>query len=120
GDLKIRNHPVLEWPNRDDRTWGTPQHFFGLGADRQHPPPAAGILLHCDYRWLVADNTLTLDVDQGIGSAEVNCQVIGKPTRDRIKDPRPSPPCDALLGPSAASTLLPLPPSDSLIALLDS
>ncbi len=56
-----------------------PEHLLGLGADRQHPPRAARVLLHRDHRRLVAHDPFTLDVDEGIRRAEIDREVVGKP-----------------------------------------
>src|SRR5581483_4660394 len=79
GDLEIRDHAVLQRPDRDDAARGAAEHAFGLRAHGQNFfAPALVSLLHRDHRRLVADDALILDVDQSVGRAEINGKVVGK------------------------------------------
>ena len=82
GDLEIGDHPVLHGTDGHDVAGGAAQHHLGFPAHRQHPVavPVPAILAHRHHRGLAQDDTLAFDIDQGVGRAQVDGQVIGEPT----------------------------------------
>ena len=82
GDLEVRNHAVLERADGDDRAGGASQHLLGFRTDRQNSPRIAGIILHRHDRGFVAHDPLPLHVNQGISGAQIDRQIVGKPTKN--------------------------------------
>ncbi len=62
------------------------EHLLRLGADGEHAAAAARVLLHRDDRGLVADDALALDVDQGVGGAQIDRQIVGEEPQERIQN----------------------------------
>src|SRR5436309_10070450 len=67
GDLEVGDDAVLERPDRLDVAGRTAEHLLRLGPDRDDPPAAPGLLVHRHDRGLVADDSLALHVDEGVG-----------------------------------------------------
>src|SRR5216684_4250029 len=84
GNLEVGDDAILERTDRDDRARCAPQHFLCFGADREYATSSARVLLHRHHRRFVADDTLTLDIDQSVGSAKVNGEIVRKPTKHGI------------------------------------
>jgi len=84
GDLEIGDDSVFQRPDRDDVAGGAAEHLFRLGADGEHATAAPSILLHRHDRWLVADDTLALYVDEGVGRTQIDRQIVGEEPQERI------------------------------------
>src|SRR5208283_4687645 len=82
GDLEVGYDAVLERPDGDDRARRAAEHLLRLGSDREHAPRAARIFLHRDHRRLVAHDAFALHIDEGVGGAEIDCQIVGEPTEN--------------------------------------
>ena len=82
GDGEVGNHAILHGPNRLDAAWHLAQHLLGLGANGLDGLLAAGPALVSDghHRWFIEDNAFAARIDQGVGSAEVDGQILGEET----------------------------------------
>src|SRR6266850_1488082 len=80
GDGEVGDHAVLHRPDGDDVAGGLAQHHLDFLADRLDGLLAAGARLLADgaHRGLVQDNALAPHVDERVGGAEVDGQVVGK------------------------------------------
>jgi hypothetical protein len=77
GDVEVGDHSVLERTNRQNAVRRTPQHSFRLEPDALD---LAGRFLDGHYGGLVEHDALTFDVDEGIGRAQINRDLIrGQP-----------------------------------------
>ena len=63
-----------------------PEHLLGLGADGEHLAAAARVLLHRDDGGLVADDALALHVDQRVGGAEIDGEVVREHAPERVEN----------------------------------
>jgi len=73
GDVEVGDHAVLERSHREDPIGGAAQHALRLEPD---PLDLAGGFLDRDDGGLVQDDPLALDVDQGVGGAEIDGNLI--------------------------------------------
>lgn len=76
GDFKIRDDSVFHGTDGHDVARGAPQHHLGLLAHGQHLLARAGILAHRHHTGLAEHDALALDINQGVGSAQVYSHVI--------------------------------------------
>src|SRR3546814_18503914 len=63
------------------------EHLLGLGTDRPDRAVArAGtVLAHRDHGRLVEHDALPADADEGVGRAEVECTVVGRPAAELLE-----------------------------------
>src|SRR5690606_32450264 len=73
GDIEVGNHAVLEGTDRLDPFGRTPQHPLCLESDALD---ASGRLLDRDDRGFVEDDSFTLHIDQRIGGAEIDGDLV--------------------------------------------
>ena len=86
GDLEIGDDPVLHGADGHDVARGAAQHHLGFLAHGQHPVAGPRSFL----RTATTEGSLRtmpfpFDIDQGVGGAQVDGQVIGKPSQDGIQ-----------------------------------
>ena len=82
---KIGNHAVFHRADSLDRTWGAPQHFFGFCAHRQRFIAPRVVHLHRYDRRFIQHNAFAFDVNQRIGCAQVNRNIVRKITRKEVQ-----------------------------------
>ena len=77
---EVGDDAVLHRPDRGDVAGRAAEHPLGLGADRRDRARAAdhAVLAHRDHRRLVEHDALAAHVDQGVGRAQVDGQVVGE------------------------------------------
>ncbi len=82
GDGEVGNHAILHGPHGLDATGHLAQHLLGLGANGFDGLFAAGPALVSDghHRGFVQDNAFAARVDEGVGSAKVDGQILGEKT----------------------------------------
>ena len=73
GHVEVRDDAVLEGADGHDVAGRAPEHRLGLLADSEHGVVG---LVDGDDRGLVEDDALTLDVDEGVGRAQVNSHIV--------------------------------------------
>jgi len=79
GDGEVGDHAVLERADGGDVARRAPEHVLGLGADGLDLLAAARrFLADGHHGGLVEHDALAADVDQGVGSAEVDRKVVRK------------------------------------------
>ena len=77
GDVEIGDHAVFHGADGGDIAGGAAEHLFGLianGAD------LAGHGIEGDHRRLAEDDTFIFDVNERVGGAEVDADVVGEIT----------------------------------------
>ena len=80
GHGEVGDHAVLHRPDGDDVAGRATQHALGLeahGRDRARATRAA-VLADRDHRGLVQDDALPARIDQRVGGAKVDRQIVGK------------------------------------------
>src|SRR3546814_10373106 len=85
GDFEIRDDAVAQRPDRHDVAGRAAEHHLGLVADRED------LLLALDFgdgddRGLVEDDPAALDVDQGVGGAQIDRHVGGQHAKKRSEE----------------------------------
>src|SRR5690606_42015843 len=72
--------PIFQRSYRDDVARRSAQHLLGVRAHCGDAARAArsAVLPNRNHRWLVEDDSLPANVNQGVGRAEVDRQVVGK------------------------------------------
>jgi hypothetical protein len=80
--VEVGNDPILQGADGHDAAWGPSQHLLGLLAHLQHLIRA---FLDGDNRWLAQDDSLALDIDQGVGGSQVDGEIIGEHPEEPIK-----------------------------------
>ena len=63
-----------------------PRTLLGLAAHGQDPAAAPRILLHGDDRGLARDDSLALDVDEGVRGSEVNREIVREQAVKPVED----------------------------------
>jgi hypothetical protein len=77
GDREIGDNTVFQGPNCGDIPRGTAQHVLGLHADRLDNTAASpGVFTNSYNRRLIEHDAMPSGVNQGVGRAKVNGQVI--------------------------------------------
>ena len=79
GYFEVGDDAVLEWADGDDVARGAAEHAFGVVA---YGEDFAGAAFDGDDRGFAEDDAGILDVDEGIGGAEVDADVIGEPAEE--------------------------------------
>ncbi len=94
---EIGDHPVLHRPDGGDVARGPAQHLLGFHAHRCHRAVAAegAVLAHRHHRGFVQDDALAAHVDQGVGRAQVDGQVVGEHAAQLLEEHRCGSSCDA-------------------------
>ena len=86
GDREVGDNAVFQGADRGDVAWRAAQHVLGFGAHSFDDPAAtAGIFANRYHRRFVEDDAVAARVDEGIGGAKVDRQVIGKITQDVLE-----------------------------------
>src|SRR5207248_6242199 len=75
GDLEVSNYAIFHGPNGHDVSRGAAQHPFGLFADGQD---VGGARLNSDHGRLAEDNSLVTYIDQRVGCAQIDANIVGK------------------------------------------
>src|SRR2546428_9928530 len=79
GDFKVRDDAILERPDSDDTARRAAEHSLRFSADREHLFAATLVsLLHGNHGRFVANDSLVLDIDQGVGGPEINRKIFQK------------------------------------------
>src|SRR5690606_23455667 len=80
GHGKVGDDAILQRSYRDDVARRSAQHLLGVRAHCGDAARAArsAVLPNRNHRWLVEDDSLPANVNQGVGRAEVDRQVVGK------------------------------------------
>ena len=81
-DIEISDHPVFHRTNRGDITRGAPEHLFGLIAHGEH---FARNRMNRDDAGFAEHNTFIFYVDEGIGGAQVDTDVVREKTQQLVK-----------------------------------
>ena len=81
GDFEIGDDAILHWADRDDVAGCATQHPLGFVA---HGEDALGAGLDCDHGRFAQDDAAIADVDERVGGAEINADVVGKKTGENI------------------------------------
>jgi hypothetical protein len=74
---EVGDDAVLHRANGGDITWGTTEHALGFGTDRHHALLVA-MGTDGDDRRLVQHDAAFADINQGIGSAQIDRKITGK------------------------------------------
>ena len=82
GDLEVGDDAVLERADGDDVGRGAPEHALGLVADGEDH---VGASLDGDDAGLAQDDAVVLDVDEGVGGAEVDPDIVREHPHEEIK-----------------------------------
>ena len=86
GNREVGDNAVLQRPDCRDIARGPAQHVLGIGADGFDEAAASTrVLANRDDGRLVEHNTVATRVDQRVGRAEVDRQVIGKITQNVLE-----------------------------------
>jgi hypothetical protein len=80
GDVKIGDHPVLHGLDGYNVAGSPAQHFLGLMANGFN---LSGVSIDGNNGGFVDDDSLSAGVNQGVGSAEIDCEIIGEETENR-------------------------------------
>ena len=83
GHLEVVDHAVLERPDGADRAGRAAQHALGLAA---HGVNFAGAVVDSDDRRLGEHDAAAADVDEGVGGAQVDGDVVCAETREEIEE----------------------------------
>ena len=78
GNFKVGDNAVFHGADSPDIAWGSAQHALGVMPNGQNHVVAARVFLDRHHRGLAQHNSLPLNIDAGIGRAQVDGQVIGK------------------------------------------
>jgi hypothetical protein len=83
-DGEIGDDAVFQWPDGGDVARRAAQHELGLGTDRGNALRAAGtpVLADGDHRRFVQDDPLAADVDQRVGRAEIDGEIVGEQAKE--------------------------------------
>jgi hypothetical protein len=73
GDIDIRDHAILEWSYRHDAFRRTAEHALRF---QPNALDALGAALDGYHRRLVEDNALALYVDERVGGAQIDRDVV--------------------------------------------
>jgi hypothetical protein len=82
GDLEVGDHPVAQRPHRADRAGRAAQHALGLLAHGAH---AVALGVDRDHRRLGRDDPAPLGVDQRVGSAQIDGEVVGEQAEEAVE-----------------------------------
>ena len=86
GNVKVGNHAVFHRADGLNAARRAAEHFFGFGAHGQnHAFAVRSIGLHGHHRGFVQNNAFAFNVNQGIGSAQIDGQVVGKIAGQKAK-----------------------------------
>ena len=78
---EVGDHAVLHRPHRGDVAGRAAEHVLGFGADRDDDLAAARrFVLDRDHRRLVQHDAAVADVDQRVGGAKVDREIVGEIT----------------------------------------
>src|SRR5262249_21995199 len=80
--LKIRDHSVLHRTDRDNVAGRTAKHFLCVTANRFD---LVSYLVDRNYRRLRDNDAASLCIDERICGAEIDSEVAGKQTKQRLK-----------------------------------
>ena len=74
GHFEIGDHPVAHGTDGHDIARGAAEHLLGLGAHGQHAV-LGPVQTNRHHRGLAQDDPLSLDINQGVGRAQVDGQI---------------------------------------------
>src|SRR5690606_1132836 len=77
GNLEIGNNTILQGADSSNIARSPAQHALGFCADRLHDLMAI-MMANSHHRRFVEYDAASANIDQGIGSAEVNGEIVGK------------------------------------------
>src|SRR5207245_5676431 len=84
GVLEVGDDTVLHGTDGDDVSRRSSEHLLRLFADRLYLPR---LLIYGDDGGLADHDSLSLDVDQGVGGAQIDSQIVRKKTQNRPRAP---------------------------------
>jgi hypothetical protein len=91
GEGEVGDHPVLHRADGDDVVRGASEHALRLHPVGLDPPlPTLGVLAHGDHGRFVEHDALAPDVDQGVGGAEVDREILAEGAAQQRKHGRGS------------------------------
>src|ERR1700733_596574 len=79
-DVEIRYHAVFQGPDRDDVAGRSADHAFGFHPDGDDLPR---VRVQSHHRWLIEHDSTSADVDQCVGSAEIDRHIAAE-ERQRV------------------------------------
>src|SRR5580698_2702847 len=79
GDIEVGDYAVFHRPDGGDISGGATQHSLGLGSDGAD---FAGDGVERDDRGLAQNDSLVLNVNQRVGGAQIDSDVVGKITEE--------------------------------------
>ena len=77
--LKVGDHPILHWTNRDDIPWSSAQHLLGLVP---HGFDFLGDLVDGDDRRLGDDDPSPTGIDECVGGSEIDREIAREDAED--------------------------------------
>src|SRR5206468_12525530 len=80
---EVGDHAVLHRSNRDHAFGRSAEHSLGFEADALD---LLGFAVDRHHGWLIQDDALTLDVDQGVRSAEVDTDCVRGEKTSRLEE----------------------------------
>src|SRR5262249_47600029 len=78
--FEVRDYPVSHWFDGGDLLRSATEHLSGGDTYRLY---TAGSFTHCDDGGFVHHDTLVTLEHEGVGGAEVDCQIRRKPAEER-------------------------------------
>jgi hypothetical protein len=82
GDVEVGDDAVLHRADGGDVAWGAAEHLLGFVADGQD---LAGGGVDRDDGRLAQHDALVLDVDEGVGGAQVDADVVGEKSQQLVE-----------------------------------
>ena len=80
GDFEVGDDPVFHGADGDDVPGGAAQHHLGVPAHGQDPGAVVPVVLADRHHGGFAqDDALALYINQGVGGAQINGQIVGEP-----------------------------------------
>ncbi len=88
GDREVGDDAFLQRADGGDVVRRAAEHLLGFFADRGHRFCAAGtaVLANGDHGWFVQHDALAAGIDQGVGGAQVDGQVVREHTANASKE----------------------------------
>src|SRR5260221_2169088 len=100
GVLEVGDDAVLHGTDGDDVPWRSAEHLLRLFADRLYLPR---LLIYGDDGGLADHDSLSPDVDKGVGGAQIDSQIGRKKTQNRSRAPLHAATSLRVLGAASAS-----------------
>src|SRR6266851_3121962 len=90
GNREVRDHAVFHRPDRGDVARRAPEHLFGRKPDFLNHFLAvwSTVLANRDHRWLIEHDAFAAHVNEGVGCAEVDREVVIEVAAEKTKHNR--------------------------------